>query len=444
MARAAPITACALVLSLAGCAAASGTEPLGVAREADGPRPLVGFPTDVAPAESAPVPIDSVSFASRGHDYIAVWPTSPVEGETVIDGIRFGEDGAPASKAPVHVASFDNFPEAMITDVACAPDGDCMVVVSAENAFPGGAQAATWRADGSKVSVSLPVEPGLFSFPWLAYDSDSASFLVAWQAPGIQAVHFADGVPIESAPLENLGGGRARWRRVRARQRLPRALHRRRDVDQRGDRHLRRRRRPTGDRRPTPAASDLRQRRLLHDRTDQLQVRGRADRARRGAARRRADPGRRPPPEARAPQRRRLRRLVVRRPSDRVRRAPRQEHQRGANGVARPRRRNEPDPRDDPAGRARRGARLRVRRRDLRDRARGRHEASPRALDRGAPRHHRDAERLRSRHRARQPGGRRHAVARREGPRRLERRSDAPQPLVRRIGPRRRPSARFR
>jgi hypothetical protein len=201
MSSAGRIAAFALFLSSAGCAPSSAPDPLGVAREGDGTRPLVGFPTDVAPAEPLPFPIPGVHLASRGHDYLAVWSEIDEEGVARVEGIRFGEDGAPASKAPFQIASSHDFAPFEIHGVACAPAGDCVVVWSGE-AGPVGIRVSTLRADGSRASVSLPIDVPLPSPAQAAFDGDTGSFLVIWQGPDLRAIHFADGAQIEPTPIQ--------------------------------------------------------------------------------------------------------------------------------------------------------------------------------------------------------------------------------------------------
>ncbi len=191
----------ALLLGLAGCAAASGPESIGVAEQAEGAAPVVGFPADVAGAEEIGIPVRDAMFASRGADYLATWVlTQP--GAARAEAMRFDPSGKPAHAEPFELVQLKKSNQPRLLDVACAPAGDCLILSGINGPLEGnGITVTTLAADGHTKRAAIDTLGAFVREARVAHDADAGAFLVAWNVAGASAIHVADGELVEAAPF---------------------------------------------------------------------------------------------------------------------------------------------------------------------------------------------------------------------------------------------------
>ncbi|HEY1737899.1 MAG TPA: hypothetical protein VGI86_04280, partial [Acidimicrobiia bacterium] len=183
----------ALALFGAGCGGAD--ERAGAAREAELAAPLLGRKTIVAVPGSAPIAVQP-ALASRGNDFLAVWSTLGPQGGALV-ATRFAADGKPSTPDGITLATFENIDVTpTIAALTCAPDGDCLVVdFHADSRNLPETGITTLRADGSVLHDDHdgPTDAGNSV---IAAAFDGQSFVLAWPAPKLTTLRFADGAPL--------------------------------------------------------------------------------------------------------------------------------------------------------------------------------------------------------------------------------------------------------
>jgi hypothetical protein len=191
-----------MALALGGCAGPSTRDdPIGVVGEAEGARPVIDYPFELAPMRQVPTTAAHAFVTRRDDGFLALWvETSPIAGSAV-KAIALDGHGVPLAKTPFVVGTAEDGTRASIAGAACAPAGECAVIWGGPH---GTLQISTIDADKTlkRRELAVSIDPAM-----IAYDADASAFVVALNSAELYAFHFAKGKMIDAMPAVVAPGG---------------------------------------------------------------------------------------------------------------------------------------------------------------------------------------------------------------------------------------------